>query len=109
MFKTNMIAAAAIGLTLGAAAATATPAAAKTTKVYYSDLNLSSPEGQRKLDHRIEIAARDVCDYNRTATGTRIRSAEATECYVQARANVREQVASAVTRSNSAQHFAISQ
>lgn len=105
MFKTNLIAAAAVGLALGAAAAATTPAPAfaKEVEVRYSDLNLSTPEGQKKLDRRIDTAARTACGMNTSTTGSRLRSADATECYAKAREDVRNQVAGAVDKAGGQQ------
>lgn len=108
MFKTNLIAAAAAGLALGAAAAATAPAPAfaKDVEVRYSDLNLSTPEGQKKLERRIDTAARDVCNVDAATTGSRIRSSEATACYNKARSDVSAQVAGAVDKA-SAQRLAV--
>ncbi len=105
MFKTNLIAAAAVGLALGAAAAATTPAPAfaKEVEVRYSDLNLSTPEGQKKLDRRIDTAARTACGMNTSTTGSRLRSADATECYTKAREDVRNQVSGAVDKAGGEQ------
>jgi UrcA family protein len=47
---------------LGAAAVLAVPAAAETSVgVKYSDLNLSTKEGQDRLERRIDSAARSAC------------------------------------------------
>jgi UrcA family protein len=111
MFKTNMFAAvAAAGFAFGAIAAATTPAPAfaKEIQVHYSDLNLATPEGQKKLDRRIQTAAREVCAYDRTTTGSRLRSTESAECYAKARENVRSQVAGAVDKA-SGERLAISQ
>lgn len=110
MFKTNMIAAAAAGLVLGAvvAATAPAPAFAKNVEVRYSDLNLSTTEGQQKLERRIDTAAREACDYNRVTTGSRLRSSDATECYSKARADVSAQVAGAVDKAG-AERLAVGQ
>jgi UrcA family protein len=112
MFKTNLFAAvAAAGFAFGAiAAATApAPAFAKEVEVRYSDLNLSTPEGQKKLDRRIDTAARSACGLNTSTTGSRLRSADATDCYAKARENVRKQVAGAVDKADNGQHLAVGQ
>lgn len=103
MFKTNLFAAvAAAGFTFGAIAAATTPAPAfaRDIQVRYADLNLATAEGQQKLDRRIETAAREVCDYNRTVARWSIHRAEGTECYAKTRENVRGQVALVVDKAN---------
>lgn len=81
--------------TLIAAAAFATfaltgAAQAATATVQTSDLNLTTAEGQAKLDARIDRAARDVC--SDTYTGSRIRNTDEA-CVTRARAMVEKQVA----------------
>ena len=62
MLKTfSPIAAAGVAATLAAG----TPARADDThsaRVTYADLNLASPAGEQKLQHRVSFAARSVCD-----------------------------------------------
>ena len=57
----------------------------RSSGVVYADLDLSTSEGVAELDRRIENAAREVCQANRTDTGSRIRSREARECVETAR------------------------
>lgn len=86
--------------TLAAAAmlATATPALAEraetaTVTVRHDDLRLDTPRGQRALEHRLDMAAREVCGIHEQVTGTRIRSNDANACYRQARAGAMRQYA----------------
>jgi len=94
---------------LAALTASAMPAAAQvdaaqvdgalpTRSISYSDLDLSTVAGQRRLDARIDRAARDMCGADRAAAGSRITSREAMACYRKALASTRERVAAAVAR-----------
>lgn len=65
-------------------------AQAATTTVETSDLNLSTAEGQAKLEARIHRAARNVC--SDATTGSRIRLVDS-DCVAKARASVEKQVA----------------
>lgn len=56
--------------------------------VQYSDLDLSSDEGQKMLDRRIGKAARDACTYAQ-ATGTRLTRNSGCEREVRAKLKVR--------------------
>lgn len=86
-----------IAFAAGLAALTPIAAAAQeTATVEYRDLNLGTPEGQAALDRRVEAAARKVCSLDSVRTGTRIRSTANLECYRQAKAQVKQQVAAAV-------------
>ena len=78
--------------------ASAAPAAAQdlpSVTVAYDDINLATPAGQKRLDRRIESAARVVCDYERHLTGTRIVNSETRMCLEKARASARADVAAA--------------
>ncbi|MEL6878239.1 MAG: UrcA family protein [Pseudomonadota bacterium] len=95
MLKTA-ITATALGL-----AALSTPAIAGGEKapavtVEIADLNLSTPEGQERLDRRIETAARKVCGLDAVRTGTRMRSARSERCYTEAMKSVEQQVAAMI-------------
>lgn len=103
MIKTTSIAAAAAALVFtGLTFSVAAPAHAKDVTVRYADLNLTTVEGQKALDRRLDAAARDVCAYNQLVTGTLIREPEAVACYKKARAQSREHMAMAVERANRA-------
>lgn len=87
--KTTLMAFAAIA-TVG----TALPAAAEESmNIQYRDLNLATSEGQQILDRRIDRAARSVCGLDDVATGTRLRSNEARNCYREAKAKAKKQFA----------------
>ena len=64
--------------------------------VKFTDLDLTSTNGQQTLERRIVRAARQVCALDDTTTGTRIRSADAVQCYDQALRQVRTRVAAAI-------------
>lgn len=95
MFKTT-IAAASIGLMLAAAPASAGPDEGQKLTIEYRDLDLSTTHGQKTLDRRIDRAARTVCSYGNTRTGTRLPSSERKKCMTKARATVKEQVATLI-------------
>ena len=88
------------------AAALAVPAAAAEKAprvgVHYGDLDLTSAEGQQKLDQRLERAAREVCGMNQTAVGSHLRSSHSRECYREARRHLDQQYAEAVNRKSAA-------
>ncbi len=71
---------------------------AESISIEYSDLNLSSPEGQKQLERRIDAAARKVCELERTQTGTRIRNPDALACYEQAKVQAKRQLAAVIER-----------
>lgn len=77
-------------LALGTSAAAA---GAKSVEVRYHDLDLSTAEGQKTLDRRIDRAARGVCDAAVLDVGTRIMSQDAVDCIGKAKTAVRRQVA----------------
>lgn len=90
MLKTHALAAAA----LCTAALFSTPAAfAAEVNVTYADLDLSSAEGQSKLQTRIEQAAVKACDTDRIATGTILSGSRSGSCVKQARKSAKRQVA----------------
>ncbi|KEO89430.1 hypothetical protein EH31_12350 [Erythrobacter longus] len=81
-----------------ALAMTASPAFAGSAEVHtkmvdYADLNLASPAGQKRLEQRIEAAARSVCSVHENRIGTRLRSPELDACLANARAGAKKQVA----------------
>ena len=94
MFKNAPIAAALIAMTLTAAPALASEA--NQVRVVYSDLDLTTMDGQRMLERRLDAAARDACNYNELVTGTRLPSSRAQSCYKQAKAKARNVMAVAV-------------
>lgn len=100
MFRNAPLAAAALlGLAL-----TATPALAaeKTSvKVSFADLDLTTIEGQDRLDRRLDSAARKACGYDRQFTGSLRMTAQSKTCYKQARSKSQALMASAVENAGS--------
>lgn len=94
--KTLALASAAVGLVLTATPAFAGSADFRTQEVSFAGLDLDTAEGQRMLDQRVERAARAVCGYDELGVGTKIRSNEARECLVKARASAKQQVATII-------------
>ncbi len=90
--KRTFIAFAALGSTL-ALAGTAAPAFAEAMVVQYSDLDLGLAADQKILKQRIDRAARKICGLDRGTTGTRLKSADATKCYREAKAKASAQFA----------------
>lgn len=75
-----------------------TPAAAKDLSVNYQDLNLRSDKGQKELQRRIDVAAREYCGIDSRRVGTRVRSQGMRNCYHDARNAAREQMDALITR-----------
>lgn len=94
--KTFAIAAAAVGLAVTATPALAGNSIVQTIEVTAAGLDLSTPEGQRMLDKRVEAAARNVCGVESVSTGTRIRSLNERTCYQKALAGAKRQIATLV-------------
>lgn len=96
MFKTT--AAALLGLALTAAPALA---AEKTQiRVEYADLDLTSADGQRTLERRLDVAARNACGMDQHATGSRLPSSQARACYKQATDRAHDVMATAIDNAN---------
>ena len=85
-------------ITALAITASAMPANAGTVEVSYADLNLASPEGQARLEKRVEKAAREVCELDVRQTGTLLRTPEAISCFKAAKAQAHEQFAAIMER-----------
>lgn len=86
---------AAFGLAVSAGAA---PASAKSVSIdiEYADLDLTSPQGQAKLERRIDAAARQICGANEQRTGTRIIiDPKVRTCIAEVKAKTAPQVAAA--------------
>lgn len=94
--KTLAIATAAVGLAFTATPAFAQEAEVRVQQINVAGINLETAEGQRLLEQRVDRAARQVCGFDQARVGTLIRSAESRDCYVKARANARQQVATIV-------------
>ena len=97
MLKTT-IASAVLGLALAATPAAAGKYEAQSMNVEYADLNLSTVEGQERLERRIDAAARSVCRLGEHRTGTHIPSQERKECFAKARASAKAQMASIMAK-----------
>jgi UrcA family protein len=101
MTKTFTIAAIAASI---AATGLAAPAFAgetgetRTTAVRYSDLDLDTAAGQRKLERRLELAARDVCGVDEVVTGSRLASSSSRACYTETLENLSREVAMRIDR-----------
>ena len=89
--KRSIIAIAAMG-----AALVTSPGFANEVNVAHRDLNLTTIEGQKRLEYRIENAAKKVCGYYEIETGTRLKSAEMRRCYAKAKASAQKQMAAIV-------------
>lgn len=71
----------------------AQPASAESVEVQFEDLDLTTPQGRKELDRRIDRAAEQVCGARETTVGTRLRSSETIECIRQARRQTRASMA----------------
>ena len=87
-------------LAIALASAISATSPAQTMQVKFDDLNLSTPAGQEVLQQRIKSAAREICGMDEKATGTRIRSTEASRCYNQAVGSANAAVAAAVRKAS---------
>ena len=93
---------AAAAAVLGAVTVLAAPAAASTSVgVKYSDLDLSTRDGQQKLERRIDSAARSACGMDEVRTGRFTPSTAQRQCYTQTKASVHDQIAEAIARDGS--------
>jgi UrcA family protein len=90
--KTTLTAAA-LGIAIIATPAVAAPEAGDSMKIEYNDLNLSTAEGQERLNQRIDRAARKLCRADEPRTGTRMPSSEAQTCLAKAKASAERQMA----------------
>ncbi|MCB2065714.1 MAG: UrcA family protein [Erythrobacter sp.] len=82
---------------IAASAALAVPAAAaeqgESVRVRYSDLNLSTDQGQAALQRRLERAAEEVCGVDRNSSGMALPSRQARRCYNETVRNFEREVA----------------
>lgn len=74
-----------------------TPAVAENVAIQHRDLDLSTAQGQKVLEQRIDRAAREVCGLDAVRTGTRVQSSEAKRCYAQAKAQAKKSLAALVS------------
>ena len=91
--KTTALAAALLGVALIGSPAVAKESQSNSINIEYSDLDLSTPEGQAKLEQRIEIGARKMCDVGATPTGSRQMSASQRRCLTEARKSAKTALA----------------
>jgi UrcA family protein len=85
------ILAAALGAALSATPALAGPAS---VSISYADLNLATPQGQAKLDRRIDAAAKSSCGGTKVVTGSIVREARDPECVAAFKTAAHQQIAS---------------
>lgn len=103
MFKNAPIAATAalLGLALTTAPAFAGAGEPTQVRVEYSDLDLTSADGQRTLERRLDAAARNACGYDVRATGANVPTLHARKCYRQARTRAKDVMATAIDNATS--------
>ncbi|MFA9200883.1 MAG: UrcA family protein [Cypionkella sp.] len=83
-------------IALAALSMIAAPAVANDFVVRHDDLDLSTAKGQKQLDRRIDAEARRYCKMDVQPTGSRVTGSGTSQCYKQARAAAREQMASLI-------------
>lgn len=108
--KTALFAAALVGpAAMVGLAATATPAAAQesipTATVYYTDLDLSTVEGQETLERRLVKTARKVCRMDERAVDSFLPSSSSQACFREATQKVDGQIAAAMRDQEKAQRY----
>ncbi|TYC89954.1 UrcA family protein [Novosphingobium sp. BW1] len=114
--KTALFAAALVGpAAMVGLAATATPAAAAaaaaaqenipTATVYYTDLDLSTVEGQETLERRLVKTARKVCRMDERAVDSFLPSSSSQACFREATQKVEGQIAAAMRDQETAQRY----
>lgn len=98
--KSFALATASLGLAFGTAPAFAADDGTHVpeAQLSYDDLDLSTIDGQRELDRRIDKLAKTMCGANKRVTGTRIRenSRAISECVEAARASAKQQMAAII-------------
>lgn len=90
------LAAASLGVALIATPAIAGDNEKNSVTIEFQDLNLNTPEGQEKLEQRIETAAREMCGIDETRTGTRLASSQSRRCLAEARQSAKKRMAQIV-------------
>lgn len=80
----------------------AIPAHAETQRmsvtVAHADLNLGSPQGQKRLERRIDNAARKVCGHYISLQASLAETSRSRACYDKAKADALPRVAALVDR-----------
>ena len=94
--KLFAIAAAGAVLAVTSTPVLAGPEKGPSTQVTYDDLDLSTVEGQKELEQRVELAARKMCQADRQNTGSRMRSSEKRKCLDNARRSAKRQTAAII-------------
>ncbi|QIG54192.1 UrcA family protein [Altererythrobacter sp. BO-6] len=92
MFK-PFLAAAALSAAIAAGPATAEETQGNSKTVTYSDLDLSTKQGQKELEVRFARAAREVCEADAKRTGTRMMSTEVRRCLAEAKKSTKAAMA----------------
>ncbi|RIV86532.1 UrcA family protein [Aurantiacibacter zhengii] len=87
---------AAAAMTLAATGVSAQDEQTRAASVSHADLDLSTAEGVRELDRRIDSAAREVCGFGEVELGSRIPSRETRQCYRTAKRQLDRQFAQIV-------------
>ncbi len=95
--KSLTLTAAALGLAIAATPAFAGDKA-PTGAVSLSGLDLSTVEGQKILDQRIHRVAREICEVDKTTTGSRLPNRAVRDCYNKAVASAKQQVAEVISQ-----------
>lgn len=78
---------------LSAALLAAQPLAAASVEVRYDDLDLTTEDGRKTLDQRIDRAAEEVCDADELSVGSKIRPREVRDCIKQAKRQIEQSLA----------------
>ncbi|WP_374407285.1 UrcA family protein [Pelagerythrobacter sp.] len=85
-----------IVLAAAVALGTTVPAHAESLAITYRDLDLSTEQGQKTLDQRIDGAVRKYCGMNKRTTGTRMASEDSRRCYAETMKQAKAQFAAVV-------------
>jgi UrcA family protein len=78
---------------LSGALLAAQPLMAESVQVKYDDLDLTTQEGRKQLDQRIDRAAGTVCGADEAAVGSRIQDRETRNCIKQAKRQIEQSLA----------------
>lgn len=95
--RKSVLTAAALGLVFAAAPAIANDDK-NTMTVSTKGIDLGTPEGQAMLERRVDKAARQICQLDGSATGTRLVRRGARDCYNKARASAKQQMVAAIAK-----------
>lgn len=78
---------------LSGALLAAQPVMAESIQVKYDDLDLTTTEGRKQLDQRIDRAAETVCGADESAVGSRIKDRATRDCVKQAKRQIEASLA----------------